>query len=100
MTVRNRLIPMRNDNEHAVRLGRGAKLYVAAPGETIDVYRIDVRALTDRGFTVVRDRPAPSPTEGLEDLDREALYVLAQDRNLRGRSSMSRDELVAALTEE
>lgn len=35
--------------------------------------------------------------DGLEDLTREELYELAQERDVAGRSAMSKDELVDAL---
>ncbi len=45
--------------------------------------------------------PDPEPVEGtgLEGLTKDELYELAQDRDLSGRSTMTRDELLDALAE-
>lgn len=94
---------MRNDNDEPRRLGRGAKLYEADPGEIIDVYSIDVPVLAARGFTRVdRDTPAEADDAGdgeraLEDLNLDELQELARERDLPGRSTLNKGELIAAL---
>lgn len=38
-----------------------------------------------------------NPNRGYEDRSRDELYNLAKDRNIEGRSKMSKDELIRAL---
>ena len=38
-----------------------------------------------------------NPNRGYEDRSRDELYNIAKERNIRGRSSMSKDELIRAL---
>ena len=44
-----------------------------------------------------RTRGTGNPNRGYEDRSRDELYNIAKERNIRGRSSMSKDELIRAL---
>lgn len=58
---------------------------------------------------IVRRHPAPKPTShtpataveaqgaGLEDKTYDELYAMAQEQNIGGRSSMTKDQLIKAL---
>lgn len=100
------MVPMRNDTEEHKRLGRGAKIYEADPGEIIEVYRIDVAPLQARGFVIVREELEADAGDGaeettsedpLDELTLDELSEIARERDLPGRSKLNRGELIAAL---
>lgn len=44
-----------------------------------------------------RTQGSGNPNRGYEDRSRDELYNIAKDRNIEGRSKMSKDELIRAL---
>ena len=46
---------------------------------------------------VYRNRPIPARNEEPTEMTYDELYALAQERNLGGRSSMTKDQLIKAL---
>ncbi len=60
---------------------------------------IDLMAALERSLQAGRDagQRAPAAGDDYDGMSKSALYELAQERDLEGRSSMTKDELVAAL---
>lgn len=69
---------------------RGPRHYAGAKGDRVDVAERDVDALAARGFSI---------RKALSDLTVEELRDRARDRDIEGRSTMSKSELVSALTD-
>lgn len=88
--------PMTTDVARQVR--RGPRLYTADAGDVIDVHPLDVDRLTAAGFELVEEESSSEPGQSLEDRTVEELRELARDVDLEGRSSMSKAELVSALS--
>ena len=112
--------PDRYPDEHRQRIleylearAEGEQVEISAqrpePGEVIDLMAALERSL-DRARQGGSDQPAESDEssetasppasssgDGYEEMTRDQLYDLAQERKLPGRSSMSKSELVAAL---
>jgi DNA end-binding protein Ku len=81
--------------------GRPFQVDGGGDGDTGNV--VDLTAALERSLSRSNDR-ARSDTgggasDGYDDLTRGELYELARDRELPGRSSMAKDELIAALRE-
>jgi hemerythrin superfamily protein len=77
----------------------------AGAGEQLDVLggRVEARKEQLRGFT----SPTPAPTEvrgmattsgDFASMKKDELYELAKERKLKGRSNMTKDELIRALS--
>jgi hypothetical protein len=81
---------MRNATGHDQRLRRAAGTYHAADGETIDVHPNDVPTLKAIGFVV-------DDVDQLDGASLTALREVARDRDIPGRSTMTRDELLVAI---
>ncbi len=77
-------------------LSIGGRRYKAAAGETVDAAPQDAGRLETFGFELVAEESSGEPTD-LEDLPIGELPELAADRDLEGRSSMTKAELVSAL---
>jgi hypothetical protein len=63
-------------------------------GGRVEGRKRELRGETPPGTTEVRGRA----TTDFADMTRDELYRLAQDRNISGRSTMKKDELIKALT--
>lgn len=91
----------RMKNATAVRrvVGRAAKRYDVQPGEVTEVFPQDVQALVHLGFVPVDDADPEPDTEPdqLDELTVAELRDLASERDLQGRSNMTKSELIAAL---
>lgn len=86
--------PMRATADVNVR--RGPRLYRTDAGTVIDVPPADVAALSARGFELVEEESS-SPTD-LASMTVAELRDRAATIELEGRSSMSKAELISALS--
>lgn len=75
----------------------GGRRYQADAGDTVDAAPQDVGRLETFGFELVAEESSGEPTD-LEDLPIGELRKLATERDLEGRSSMTKAELVSALS--
>ncbi len=78
-------------------LSIGGRRYQAAAGDTVDAAPQDVGRLETFGFELVAEESSGEPTD-LESRTIGELRELAADREIEGRSSMTKAELVSALT--
>lgn len=78
------------------RVRRGPRVYDAEAGTTVPVHASDVAALEARGFELVEGES--SSTADLEALTVAELRDRAAAVDLEGRSSMSKADLVSALS--
>ena len=71
------------------------------PGDTLELPDRMARRYTARGYVtpVPASKPATAPSKGLSDLTVDELRKMAAEREVAGRSSMTKDELVEALSE-
>lgn len=82
----------------------------AGPGDVITVESEEAKALVEGGYAEPVDRTQPTETatagggeqavSRLSDLTKDELYEMADQRDISGRSSMTKAELVEALEEE
>ena len=89
------MITVRNTSDTRRDVRRATKRYIADPGETVQAWAVDRDVLTFHGFAVVPD-DGDDP-DGLDDLTFAELRDIATDRDLTGRSTLNRGELIAAL---
>lgn len=73
---------------------RGGTIYRLQPGTDVDVAPADLGTLEAAGAHLPAAPPAPPD---LDSMTVEELRHLARERDLPGRSSMTRDELLEAL---
>lgn len=82
----------------------------AGPGDVITVGSSEAKDLVEGGYAEPVDRTQPTETatappgeqavSRLEDLTKNELYEMADERDISGRSSMTKAELVEALSDE
>lgn len=71
-------------------------IYAAQVGDVIDAHPRDVERLTTLGFELVEEESSDERT--LEEMSLTELRDVARDVELEGRSSMTRAELIEALS--
>jgi hypothetical protein len=107
------MIPMINRTDVVKTVRRGPKFYQAAPGQQIDVYRIDVGFMLTAGFRraeadeveadpVTPDPVQPdaevSPVPANVSMNLRELKSLAAEAGIDGFPTMNKADLVSALT--
>lgn len=83
---------MRNATDHKVKIRRGSWLYDAEAGEVVNARPRDVDVLAAVGFEPIDD------DVDLESQTKAQLVELASARGVEVTSSMSKADLVSALT--
>ncbi len=74
----------------------GEEVEVRAPEEEVGGV-VDLMAALEESLQRAGDRRGAAAGDGYAEMTKSALYDLAQERDIEGRSSMTKDELVAAL---